>query len=43
MTTLLDWLAWIIVSCVGAVVYALAWAFGDNEYRDWLKDDPDAD
>lgn len=43
MNTLIDWLAWIAVSCVGAVIYALAWAFGGRDYRDWLKDNPDTD
>jgi hypothetical protein len=33
MTTLMDWLAWIIVSCVGAVIYALAWFWGPRVAR----------
>ena len=43
MTTLIDWLAWIAVSCVGAALNALAWLFGGREWRQWLKDNPDAD
>lgn len=39
MTSLIDRIAWLAVSCVGAIVYALAWAFGGQEWRDWRNDD----